>query len=108
SGYTATCGAAAILLAVALAAKFYDESGGREAVVVATNAIVRYGPLEESQVSFQLRDGSEVTVLDEKELAVGDKKQGWLQVQDSTHRTGWVQRDQVIRLGMGPGNFSSH
>jgi hypothetical protein len=98
SGYTATAGLAAALLAGCLATALYEHSSLKEAVVVATNAVVRYGPLEESQVYYQLRDGSEVTVLDEKDLTVGDKKQSWLQVQDATRRVGWVQRDQVILL----------
>ena len=98
SGYTATAGLAAILLMGCLVTVLYEHSNVKEAVVVATNAVVRYGPLEESQVYYQLRDGSEVTVLDEKDLTVGDKKQSWLQVQDATRRVGWVQRDQVILL----------
>ena len=98
SGYTATAGASALILAAGLATVIYDQFRIKEAVVVATNAVVRYGPLEESQVFYQLRDGSEVTVLDEKDLAVGEKKQSWLQVQDATRRVGWVQRDQVILL----------
>ncbi len=99
SGYTSTAGLATVLLTAGLATVVYEQSRVKEAVVVATNAVVRYGPLEESQVFYQLRDGSEVTVLDQKELAVGDKKQSWLQVQDATRRIGWVQRDQVILLG---------
>jgi tetratricopeptide (TPR) repeat protein len=98
SGYTATAGVAALVLTGCLAMAHHEQSRVQEAVVVATNAVVRYGPLEESQVFYQLRDGSEVTVLDEKELAVGEKKQSWLQVQDATRRIGWVQRDQVILL----------
>ena len=98
SGYTATAGVVWLMLAAGLVAALYEHSRVKEAVVVATNAVVRYGPLEESQVFYQLRDGSEVRVLDEKELAVGDKKQSWLQVQDATRRVGWVQRDQVLLL----------
>ena len=101
SGYTATAGLAALLLSGCLAAAIYEQAGVKEAVVIATNAVVRFGPLEESGVSFQLRDGSEVTVLDRKEMVEGDRKQDWLQVQDATHRVGWLQRDQVILLG-GP------
>jgi len=98
SGYTATTGLVWLVLAAGLTAAYYEHSRVKEAVVVATNAVVRYGPLEESQVFYQLRDGSEVRVLDEKDLAVGDKKQSWLQVQDATRRIGWVQRDQVLLL----------
>ena len=98
SGYTATAGVAAIALAGTLGLVMYEQFRLKEAVVIATNAIVRYGPVEDSKVFYQLRDGSEVTVLDEKELNFGDKKQSWLQVEDATRRIGWVQRDQVMLL----------
>ena len=96
SGYTATAGVAAAALAACLAAVVYDQSNSTEAVVIATNAVVRNGPLEESAVAYQLRDGSEVAVLDQ--LPVGDKKQSWVQVRDPARRVGWVQRDQVLLL----------
>src|SRR5262245_20588360 len=97
-GYTATAGAAALLLVGCLAAAAYEQGRVTEAVVVVPEAIVRHGPLEESQVKFQLRDGSEIIVLDEKELLIGDKTQSWLQVQDGARGIGWLKRDQVIVL----------
>ena len=97
-GYTATAGMAALLLAACFMAAAYEQSRVTEAVVVVPEAVVRHGPLEESQVKFQLRDGSEIIVLDEKELLVGDKTQSWLQVQDGTRGIGWLKRDQVIVL----------
>ncbi len=63
------------------------------AVVVSPNAIVRYGPLDESQVFYQLRDGAELTVLDQKRTA---ENQVWLQVQDASRRTGWLKQQEVI------------
>ena len=53
-------------------------------------AVVRFGPLEESQSAYTLRDGSELDVLDEKD--------GWLQVLDDTRRAGWVRKEQVLEL----------
>jgi hypothetical protein len=100
-GYTATAGAAALLMAGCLAAATFQQSHTVEAVVVVPDAVVRYGPLEESQVRFQLRDGSEITVLDEQQLLVGDKKQSWLQVQDPARGIGWLKRDQVIVVNGG-------
>jgi hypothetical protein len=97
-GYTATAGVAALVLAGCLTAATYEQSRVTEAVVVVPEAVVRHGPLEESQVKFQLRDGSEIIVLDEKELMVGDKTQSWLQVQDGARGIGWLKRDQVIVL----------
>ena len=67
-----------------------DQVGAREAVVVAREVTARFGPLDESQTAFQLRDGAECAVLDAK----GD----WLQVRDAEKRTGWLRRDDVIVL----------
>jgi hypothetical protein len=61
-----------------------------EAIVVAREAVVRFGPLNESQAAFQLRDGAEAVVV--------DQKNGWLQVRDAEKRVGWVRRDEVIVL----------
>jgi uncharacterized protein YgiM (DUF1202 family) len=43
--------------------------------------------LAESKSYFNLRDGVEVTVIDQKD--------DWLQVTDPIQRTGWVRADQV-------------
>ena len=56
-------------------------------VVVANEAVVRYGPFEESQSSFTLRNGAELIVL--------DRKDNWLQVQDGTQRIGWLRSNQA-------------
>jgi len=93
SGYTATAGLAAVLLAACLGAAAFEHANTRSAVVIVPEAIVRYGPLEESQVFCQLRDGMEVSVLDEKQIS---GQEPWLQVQDNAHRVGWLKRDQVI------------
>lgn len=63
------------------------------AVVVSPNAVVRYGPLDESQVFYQLRDGSELTVLDEKRSG---EHQIWLQVRDASRRVGWLKQQEVV------------
>jgi hypothetical protein len=70
-------------------ASAWEQISLREAVVAAKQAILRFGPLEESQVAFQVPDGTELRVLDAK----GE----WLQVRNEA-RTGWVKRDQVIAL----------
>ncbi|HXG48869.1 MAG TPA: tetratricopeptide repeat protein [Methylomirabilota bacterium] len=66
------------------------------AVVIVPQGIVRYGPVEESQVHYQLRDGSEVIVLDRQPGTPGQP--AWLQVQDASRRTGWIKDDQVLLL----------
>jgi hypothetical protein len=93
SGYTTAAGLAAVLLAACLGAAAFEQANTRSAVVIVPEAIVRYGPLEESQVFYQLRDGMEVSVLDEKQISGNE---AWLQVQDNAHRVGWLKRDQVI------------
>jgi hypothetical protein len=98
-GYTATCGVLALLLAASLSAAAYGQATVREAVVVAPETVVRSGPLEESKVLHQFRDGTELTVLDEKTLTVGSQPQTWLQARDTSRRTGWVRKGDVVVLG---------
>jgi tetratricopeptide (TPR) repeat protein len=92
----------AVALAVALSAMaglaVYDRTGVHKAVVVVPQAVVRYGPLEDSRVYYQLRDGAEILVLDEKRSG---QSESWLQVRDPAHagrRVGWLKRDQVVLL----------
>jgi SH3-like domain-containing protein len=86
--WTAAMVTCALTLCSGLA--WFDQLTTRSAVIVVPEAVVRYGPLEESQSAFQLRDGAEVVVLDEK----GD----WLEVRDSARREGWLRRGQVMLL----------
>ena len=87
---TLAAAAAVLLLAAGLGAATLASSSNRAAVVIAKEAVVRFGPLEESQVASQLPDGVEVLVLDEKA--------NWLEIRDATGRTGWLKRDQVKQL----------
>jgi uncharacterized protein YgiM (DUF1202 family) len=56
-------------------------------VIAADEAVLRHGPFDESQSAFALRDGAELTVLDERE--------NWLQVADTANRVGWIREKQV-------------
>lgn len=98
SGYTATAGVTCLALAGCLAASAQLRLQTVSAVVVASDAIARSGPLDEAKVLHQFRDGLEVTVLDEKEITVGATRQRWLQVRDVANRSGWMKSDQVIEL----------
>ena len=60
----------------------------KSAVVIASEATARQGPLDESQTAFTLHDGAELEVL--------DRKDDWLQVTTDPKRIGWVRRDQVL------------
>ena len=101
-GYTLSAGVAALFLGCCLAMAVRDRDGTGSAVVTVQDAVVRYGPLEESPVHFQLRDGSEVAVLDEKKAPDGGTKESWLQVRDSAQRVGWLKRGQVTLFGSLP------
>jgi tetratricopeptide (TPR) repeat protein len=59
-------------------------------IVIEPEAVVRRGPLEESQSAFTAHDGAEMTVLGRN----GD----WLQVSDAARRIGWVQQKDVAQM----------
>lgn len=76
------------LFAIAL---FVGIQTRRPAGVIITQASVRFGPLQESQVAFTLPDGAEVRATDRK----GD----WTEIVDGTHRRGWVPATNLVMLG---------
>jgi hypothetical protein len=88
-------GMAALASMVTVGFATYFTTSRREAVVIVPQTIVRFGPLEDSQQYYQLRNGAEVLVLDEKRFNPSDS---WLQVRDSSRRVGWLKRDQVAIL----------
>ncbi len=88
SGYTATAGVGAALLAFCLGLESYGRFSVESVIVSAREAVVRYGPWNESPNYFTVRDGMELTVLDSK----GE----WLQVSDPAKRIGWLRREQVL------------
>jgi uncharacterized protein YgiM (DUF1202 family) len=96
SGYTATAGAVFLVLAICLGNAAQLRLQTRAAVVIAPDAIVRSGPLDEAKVLHQFRDGVEVTVLDDKEVSGSGGPQTWLQVSDVTGRSGWMKSDQLV------------
>lgn len=91
-----TLGAAVLFVSFVslLGAAMHYQGALNGAVVVVPNTVVRYGPVEDSKVFYQLRDGSELQVLDEKTYA----DQSWLMVQDAARRTGWLKRQEVVLL----------
>jgi tetratricopeptide (TPR) repeat protein len=62
----------------------------RKVVVIVPTTAVRFGPLEESQISFNVRDGNELKLL--------GKKDRWLQVADTSNRSGWIPESEILRL----------
>ena len=67
-----------------------ERATDRKIVVTAPTAVVRFGPLEESQVSFNVRDGVVLQLI--------GKKDKWIQVADASNRSGWVLEDETLRL----------
>ena len=72
------------------AAAARGELSARHGVVVTPEAVVRLGPLEESRSSHSLRDGSEVSIL--------EQRQDWLRVHDGQGRIGWLRSSQIATL----------
>lgn len=93
--YTIAAGSVAAALVALLGMAVRQHARASEAVVVAQQAIVRYGPLEDSRVHFQLRDGAEVQVLARKQNGAAES---WFQVRDGSRRVGWLKSDQVVVL----------
>ncbi|HEY1170398.1 MAG TPA: tetratricopeptide repeat protein [Verrucomicrobiae bacterium] len=79
-----------VLGGVAGATAWQGTYGQKAAVVKVKEAVVRFGPLEDSQSAFTLPDGAEVVVTDQKDA--------WWQVRDGQGRTGWVKGEAVVRL----------
>jgi tetratricopeptide (TPR) repeat protein len=93
SGYTATAGGVTLLVGLWIGILWNARFRTEAAVIVVTEAVVRYGPLDESQSFYTLHDGGEVIVL--------NHLNDWLQVQDAAQRIGWVQLKQVAILPPG-------
>jgi len=87
SVYTKAAGVCFVLFGFWSAAVLNAQIRDVPSVVVANEAVVRYGPFDESQSAFTLRNGAETTVL--------DRKDNWLQVQDGAKRIGWLRSNQV-------------
>jgi tetratricopeptide (TPR) repeat protein len=77
----------ALLLVSAGAASYRDRFVRPSGVIIAKQAAVHFGPLEDSQTAFQLNDGAEIDVT--------DSTPDWLQIRDPRGRTGWTKRAGV-------------
>jgi len=89
--YCLLAGGATALVSVCLVLALQGTSAPL-AVVVAREAVVRNGPLDESPSAFTVHDGAELRVLDAKD--------DWLQVTDGQQRTGWIKRPAVLTSGV--------
>jgi tetratricopeptide (TPR) repeat protein len=82
----AVLGALTALLAGASVASYVDFYKRTEVVAV-KQAAARFGPLEDSQIAFQVNDGNEFPVVDSTAT--------WVQVEGKDGKVGWLKRDDV-------------
>ena len=88
-GVTIAAAIVSIGLLICLSLMWNQTISTKSAVVTASEAVIRKGPFDESQSSFTAHDGAELLVLDQKEK--------WLEVEDGSHRSGWVlERDVAV------------
>jgi tetratricopeptide (TPR) repeat protein len=78
---------AAVLLCACLGITTAIHSSRQVAVVVMPDAITRSGPFNDAQNAFAVHDGAELPVL--------DRHGGWVEISDTTGRTGWILDSQV-------------
>ena len=71
-----------------------ERLGKKYAVVTAKEAVVRFGPFEESKSSHNLADGIEIQLVGYKE--------GWHQIRDPQDQIGWLRQDQILKLQAHP------
>lgn len=83
-----------LLVILGMVAAFSLEKSGRYAVVVVSKVAAHSSPFEGSDKTFDLQDGAEVRILDEKE--------DWIQATTDARRTGWIQKRNVDFLLMRP------
>jgi tetratricopeptide (TPR) repeat protein len=89
-GYTATAGVLTTVLAALWGTVLIRHATVQHAVVTLPEAAARYGPIDESQTAFVLREGAEVEVL--------DRRGPWQLVVDPTRRSGWVNQEAITEL----------
>ncbi len=85
--WAAGSAALAMVAGAALAVQWAERRLRVEAVVIAREAVVRYGPLEVSPELQKVEDGTELVVLDQKDH--------WLQVTGLPRGTGWIRQTDV-------------
>jgi tetratricopeptide (TPR) repeat protein len=82
------CGGVATLVCGCCLGVAWSNDSAKTAIVVAQDAVVHNGPLDEAPAGATLHGGAELSVL--------DTKGGWLQVRVDAQRVGWLKREQVV------------
>jgi len=88
--YSAFAALVAACLIAATTSAVYDRNHIKPAVVIVPEAVVHYGPLDESKPFYNLHDGSEVRLIPD------NAQGGWVRVEDASGRQGWLKRDQIV------------
>jgi hypothetical protein len=94
------------IVVVSLGSKIYLEQGVNRGVIVSTKCEVRYGPGEEYETKFEVHNGAECVIEDEKDgwyrvyLKVGvkqdtDSKSSTAENVSKDVRRGWLQKKNV-------------
>ena len=90
--YILAVGLGAGMSCACLASTASEHRSVRTAIVIARDAVVHNGPLDESPNAFTAHDGAELRVLDQKD--------DWLQV-SAGPRIGWLHKAQVLMIAGG-------
>jgi tetratricopeptide (TPR) repeat protein len=86
-GMSRVAAAAAVLFCACLGAAAAIHCTKSVAIVVLPDAVTRSGPFSDAQNAFAVHDGAELAVL--------DRRHGWVEVTDGAGRIGWMQDGQV-------------
>jgi len=89
-GLTGTLAAASIWLLICLGLSVHQQLLEKTSIVIVPEAVVRRGPMDQSQSAFTAHDGAEMMVLSRD----GD----WLEVSDAARHIGWLQQKDVALM----------
>jgi tetratricopeptide (TPR) repeat protein len=89
-GLAGVLAVAVVWLLMCLAIAIHQQLLEKSAIVLVPEAVVRRGPMDQSQSAFTARDGMELSVL--------SRDGGWLEVSDSSRRIGWLQQKDVAQF----------
>jgi len=81
------CGGVAIFVCGGCTYAAWSSDSTKTAIVIAKDATLHNGPLEEAPTAATVHDGAELPVL--------DTKNDWLQVRADSQHVGWIKREQV-------------
>jgi tetratricopeptide (TPR) repeat protein len=89
-GITVTLAITSIWLLACLGMSINQQLVEKSAIVIVPEAVVRRGPMDESQSAFTAHDGAELSIVGND----GD----WLQVNGASRQNGWLPRKDVALI----------